>query len=160
MEPLLTVFSVAVGWYVVHRLSKARDLDKMLLEAQRDSAKEKREAAREMLKQLRELEARGVKFHTSVAYDEPNAHELVRLYEQIVRELAMWQTAEMAKRIYQLRQALTLNNFDQGEFIQQTLDSDIVIGIRYRIGAVEKELLPQTRLWSPPKTIEELRRLK
>lgn len=157
-EAIVGYLLLFVGWYVVHRFAKARENDKVLLELKREAAKERREAAREVIKQLRDIEDQGVAFHTSPSYDNTKANQLVRACDRVADDLAKWKDAPMPFLVRQMYQAMTLRNIDPDEFVQQSDHSEIALAVRRAIGALTKELLPQTRLWSPPTSIAEVRK--
>jgi hypothetical protein len=156
LKDFLTVITVALGWYVVHRASEHRDVKKLLLELRRDSKKERRELARDSLKLLRELEDQAVRFHTKSEYDSTIAESVFRMLERFGRELSLLAPQEHPVIFAKLRQSITLDNFEKDDFQQKELNSGLLVRLRSCVVSAEQLLLPMTRLFQPPTNANDI----
>lgn len=118
LTQLPTWITVIIGWFVVHYLS-----------TKRDQRKEARERLDQYILGLRALEERAVKFHQSPSYQADVARGLLfdiqRCHAKLSRHPFCSFEVSPALKI-QLRQSITLKNFDASKFACQPANSSIL----------------------------------
>jgi hypothetical protein len=119
---LVTWFLVIAGWVVVHR----KTLD-------RERRKEKREITDAAVKKLAVLEADAIGFHRADEFDEDRREILQWETARIIRSLGRSPLSELGIApvlLKNLRQSITLENFDRRDFSPQPAHGKIVYDIR------------------------------
>jgi len=123
---------IIIGWFVVHHLSSKRD---------------QRKDTRERLDQyglgLRTLEEQAIKFHQSSSYQADDARRLLfdiqRCHTKLNRHpFCSFEVSPALRK--QLRQSITLRNFDASKFTCQPANSPILGNIANAFDELENQL--------------------
>lgn len=118
----VTWFIVAAGWYTVHRATLSRE-----------RRKEKRDAAKQLVSDLQELEKSARAFHGAEKHDEYAAAELSMRCDRLIKVLQRPPFDELKispSLMTSLRRAITCGNIDRTAFSQQAANSLIQRDIR------------------------------
>ena len=132
LNQIPTWIIVVVGWYVVHYLSNKRD-----------QRKETRDRLDQFISVLREIEGKANKFHQSEAYKGEIARVLVFDIQRIFAKLKRhpFSSFEVSPNLLkELRQAITLKNFDSSKFSCQPVNSAILNNIANTVDDMEDQL--------------------
>lgn len=118
----VTWLSVAAGWYMVHRATLSRE-----------RRKEKRDAAKQFVSDLQELEKSARGFHGAEKHDEYAAAELSMQCDRLIKVLQRTPFDELKispSLMTSLRRTITCGNIDRTAFSQQAANSFIQRDIR------------------------------
>lgn len=123
---------VIIGWFVVHHLS-----------TKRDQRKEARERLDQYIFELRALEERAIKFHQSPSYQADMARALLfdiqRCHAKLNRSpFCLFEISPALKK--QMRQSITLRNFDTSKFSCQPANSPILGNMANAFDDIEDQL--------------------
>lgn len=113
---------VIAGWYTVHRATLSRE-----------RRREKRDAAKQLVADLHELEKSAREFHGAEKHDEYAAAELAMCCDRLIKVLqrAPFDELKISPRLMtSLRRAITCGNIDRTAFSQQAANSEIQRDIR------------------------------
>lgn len=119
--PILQWFTLILGWFVIDRHNN-----------QRESRKEKRSIVDRLLAELDALEGIAISFHTADHQQTEVARELkVRLdrMAKLIRREDLLKLKVFNPRMVELRQAITMQNFDTPDFVPQMHNSEILLNI-------------------------------
>lgn len=129
-----TWFLVILGWLVVIDQTEHRELAKVSMA--------RLAALREL---LRSIEASAIKFHTT-AFDQPTAEELMRSIKKLSEEVADLKrlgvtSVSMDMHLVEVRQAITLKNFDESTHKVLELRSSLVGSIQAVVDRADSALM-------------------
>jgi hypothetical protein len=120
-DDVFTWLLVISGWVVVHRMT-----------LNRERRKEKRDIAETAIKNLIELEAEAVKFHCDDHFDAQAMNSILWKTNRLISSFNRAPMCELlltSVSLKELRQSITLKNFDCTGFIPQSVHSRIVTDI-------------------------------
>ena len=137
----VTWLVVIAGWYTVHRATLARE-----------RRRGKRDAAKQLVADLHELEKSAREFHGAEKHDEYAAAELAMRCDRLIKVLqrSPFDELKISPRLMtSLRRTITCGNIDRTAFFQQAANSEIQRDIRCAtddlIDAVETA---KVRIWA------------
>lgn len=113
---------VAIGWKIVHHSTLARE-----------RRREKRDAAKQLVTDLHELEKSARGFHGAEHYDEYAAAELSMRCDRLIKAVQRAPFDELKispSLMTSVRRAITCHNIDRTAFAQQAANSEIQRNIR------------------------------
>ncbi len=138
---VVTWIVVAIGWFVVHSASLARE-----------RRSEKRDEAKGVVTDLRELEKEASDFHGAESFDEFKASNLTLKCDRLIKVLQRVPFNELKldpALLSALRRSITCNNIDRTAFEMQSANSETQRNIRIAtddlIDAVE---IAKARYWT------------
>lgn len=123
------------GWFVAHAFSEARERRKDI-----------RSQIEKIIEKLSAIEELAITFHTNTEHNAGQARELTSQIQRLEKMLSRIQILDMHRLNYPiitLRRAITLNNFDSGEFKTQSLNCDLVQEITESSLIIEDEIEKQ-----------------
>ncbi len=119
---VVTWLLVFLGWGVVH-----------LATLNRDRRKEKRDVSANVCKNLLELQADAIDFHTGQVFEVRKSTDIAQQVERVAIQLQKCPLQELqipVGRIVALRQRITRQNIDPTSFTPQPADSNLIFEIR------------------------------
>lgn len=124
-----------LGWFAAHVFSEARERRKDI-----------RSQIEKTIERLSAIESLGIAFHTNPEHNETQARELTYQIHRLEKLLSRIQILDMQSLNYQIitfRRAITLKNFDGGEFSTQPPSSSLLQEITESSLAIEDEVEKQ-----------------
>lgn len=120
------------GWYAVHYFAK-----------ERDQCKDARERLDQFILALRVIEGKAIQFHQSTSYNGGMARALVFDIQRIIAKLKRhpFDSFKVEHNLQkELRQSITLKNFDASKFAYQPDNSLILSKIANAVDDIEDQL--------------------
>ncbi len=113
---------VVAGWVVVHRATLSRE-----------RRKEQREAVRQIVEEIKVIEATAFEFHMAEVHSQLNANALTSKIDRVIRALQRQPLSILnvpIRPLIQFRKTITIENFDATGFAAQHANSQLIYGIR------------------------------
>jgi len=123
---------IVSGWYAVHYFAK-----------ERDKCKEARERLDQLILTLRAIEEKAIQFHQSTSYKGDIARTLVFDIQRIIAKLKRHPLGSFnisPNLQKELRQSITLKNFDASQFSYQPDNSLILSKVANAVDDIEDQL--------------------
>ncbi|OGT97550.1 MAG: hypothetical protein A2X80_07315 [Geobacteraceae bacterium GWB2_52_12] len=127
-----TWFLIVAGWFAIHYFAK-----------ERDQRKDARERLDQFILALRAIEEKAIQFHQSDVYKDDMARALMFDIQRIIAKLKRhpFGSFEVSPNLLkELRQAVTLKNFDHSKFACQPANSSILSNVANAVDDIEDQL--------------------
>ena len=128
----LAAILAIIGWWATHFFSEARE-----------RRKEVRSSLDKVFVSISSLRMDAITFHESASFQDDQAQALqtaIYALQRALDRILIIDRRELSNFLKNLRQSITLHNFDRSNFVQQLHGSNIVEGISDACAELEDEL--------------------